>query len=263
MFCENCGIQLKDGAKFCPNCGTPCSVPPVAQQQPAQQPYQAAQQPIQAAQQPVQPAAQAPQNNLTNEVKLYPDGKYRWTYEVQLWKNASIFLDLVKVMGIIMVGIWLFVTAIIPLLNGDFDGDDFLEGSKVFLWIILGMAALCGLGYALFAAINGGSYAVLFIMDENTVVHRQMPRHMKRAQVIAALAILMDPMASGPAVLAASQSDFRSYFKKVRQVIPDRKHNRIKVNEVVTHNRIYVEDPNDYEFVLNYIKEHCPNAKKK
>ena len=50
---------------------------------------------------------------------------------------------------------------------------------------------------------------------------------------------------------------------EVRQVIPDRKRNRIKVNEVVTHNRIYVEDPNDYEFVLNYIKEHCPNAKKK
>lgn len=262
MYCENCGTRLQDGDKFCPNCGTPCNVPPVAQQQPAHQPYQAAQQPVQPAAQ-AQAQAQAPQNNLTNDVKLYPDGKYRWTYEVKLWKNASIFLDLVKVMGIIMGGIWLFVTVIKPLLSGDFDGDDFLDNSKIFLWVILGMAALCGLGYVLFAAINGGGYAILFIMDENMVIHRQMPRQMKRAQVIAALAILMDPMSSGPAVLAASQSDFRSYFKKVRKVIPDRKRNRIKVNGVLTHNRIYVEDPNDYEFVLNYINERCPKAKKK
>ena len=23
MFCRNCGAQLKEGAKFCPKCGTP------------------------------------------------------------------------------------------------------------------------------------------------------------------------------------------------------------------------------------------------
>lgn len=25
MFCEQCGKKLPDGARFCPNCGTPCS----------------------------------------------------------------------------------------------------------------------------------------------------------------------------------------------------------------------------------------------
>lgn len=256
MFCRNCGVQLNDGAKFCPNCGTP--VTPMAPQQPAQQPYQ---QPYQAAAQQPQYDAPTPQNNLTNEVKQYPDGKYRWTYEVNLWKNASIFLDLVKVMGIIVAAIWIFSIVLVPLLTGDFDGDDFLKDSLIFLYIALGMFVLCGLGYLLFAAINGGGYAVLFIMDENTVIHRQMPKHVKRAQVIAALAILMDPMSSGPAILAATQLDYVSHFKRVRKVKADRKRNLIKVNEMPTHNRIYVESPQDYEFVLNYIKSHCPKAK--
>jgi hypothetical protein len=35
------------------------------------------------------------------------------------------------------------------------------------------------------------------------------------------------------------------------------------VDELLTKNRIYVEDPEDYEFVLRYISERCPKAKKK
>ena len=54
-----------------------------------------------------------------------------------------------------------------------------------------------------------------------------------------------------------------SHFKKVRTVKAERKRNLIKVNEALTKNRIYVEDPEDYEFVLRYISERCPKAKKK
>jgi len=71
----------------------------------------------------------------------------------------------------------------------------------------------------------------------------------------------MDPMNSGPALLAASGMPYVSHFKKVRTVKAERKRNLIKVNEMPTHNRIYVESPQDYEFVLNYIKSHCPKAK--
>lgn len=36
----------------------------------------------------------------TGRVTLFPDGKYRWIYEVNLFKNASTFYDVVKVIGL-------------------------------------------------------------------------------------------------------------------------------------------------------------------
>lgn len=35
-----------------------------------------------------------------SHVTLCPDGKYRWVYEVNLFKNASTFYDVVKVIGL-------------------------------------------------------------------------------------------------------------------------------------------------------------------
>ena len=32
-----------------------------------------------------------------NRVKLYPDGKYRWVYEVLMLKNPTILIDVFKV----------------------------------------------------------------------------------------------------------------------------------------------------------------------
>ena len=41
-FCINCGTQIPDGSRFCPNCGAPVGANPQPQYQ---QPYQAPQQP--------------------------------------------------------------------------------------------------------------------------------------------------------------------------------------------------------------------------
>lgn len=44
MFCQNCGTQLNEGARFCSNCGTPTGdavqtqeVQPIQEVQPVQQ----------------------------------------------------------------------------------------------------------------------------------------------------------------------------------------------------------------------------------
>lgn len=256
MFCQNCGAPIKDGAKFCTNCGAAIAHHTTAEMRQPQQP-QAMSQPQVATPTPSNPG------EPSARIQLCPDGKYRWSYEVNLWKNPSILIDLVKVFGIILVGMWLFITVLIPLFGDDFDWDDFWVNSKIFLWIALGMMVLCLLGYLLFAAISGGRYAVYFVMDEDTVVHRQMPKQVKRAQVIAAISFMMDPRNSGPAILAASGMPYISHFKRVRTVKAERKHNLIKVNEVTTKNRIFVEDPEDYEFVLDFISKRCPKAKLK
>lgn len=71
MFCQNCGTQLENGTRYCPNCGVPVAAPePPAYedrtvaasgsfyQQPEQPMYEQPEQPVY--QQPEQPAYQEP-----------------------------------------------------------------------------------------------------------------------------------------------------------------------------------------------------------
>lgn len=44
-----------------------------------------------------------------NRVKLYPDGKYRWVYEVPMLKNPTILIDVFKVLGISFGIVWLSI----------------------------------------------------------------------------------------------------------------------------------------------------------
>jgi hypothetical protein len=41
-------------------------------------------------------------NDVNEHVRLYPDGKYRWVYEVNMLTNYSILFDVWKVLGISM-----------------------------------------------------------------------------------------------------------------------------------------------------------------
>ena len=64
----------------------------------------------------------------------------------------------------------------------------------------------------------------------------------------------------GAGMLAASRSATYSEFLKVKEVIAIRRANVIKVNETLGHNQVYAEN-SDFDFVLNYIREHTPHAK--
>ena len=201
------------------------------------------------------------ETELTARIQRCPDGKYRWSYEVNLWKNPSILLDLTKVFGIILVGIWFLSVILVPLFKGHLRWHRVVDASTGFLWVVLAVAVLCLIGYVVSGIISGGRYAAFFVMDEETVSHQQMKKEVKRSQLIAAINMMMDADSSAPALLAAAQSPFITPFKKVRKIKAIRRRHLIKVDELLTKNRIFVENPEDYEFVLNYIKSHCPKAK--
>ncbi len=99
-------------------------------------------------------------------------------------------------------------------------------------------------------------------MDEETITHQQMDKGVKRTQLIAAINMMADDDMGSAALLAAAQSPFITPFKKVRKIKAIRRRHLIKVDELLTKNRIFVENPEDYEFVLRYICERCPQAKK-
>ena len=195
------------------------------------------------------------------EVRLCSDGKYRWAYEMNLLKNPTIFFTVLKVMMISVGIVWLF-GLVIGL--GDMSLDYFLFWTKLTGIMIGIFFVLTILGVLITAAILG-KYVVLFEMDEKEVVHIQMPRQVKKAEVIGFITVLVGAMAKNPTtmgagLLAASKSRSSSEFANVRRVKAYRKRNLIKVNQLFNKNQVYVANE-DFDFVYNYIKSRCINAK--
>ena len=65
---------------------------------------------------------------------------------------------------------------------------------------------------------------------------------------------------AGAGMLAASKNASVSEFAKVRKVKPRRWLGVIKVNQLLERNQVYVRKE-DFDFVYDFIKSHCPNAK--
>ena len=203
-------------------------------------------------------------NDVNEHVRLYPDGKYRWVYEVNMLTNYSILFDVWKVLGISM-GILVLLFVVIAVFDGDWDVDMLIGMASTLGIVALVMLVLGLIGYFVYAAISGWKYAVLFIMDEKEVVHQQMPNTVKKGQLIGALTILAGfasgrPGAVGTGVLAQSRLSMTSTLAHVERLISCRKMNLIKVNERFEKNRVYV-NTEDFDFVYNFLITHCTHLK--
>ncbi|MBR4926300.1 MAG: hypothetical protein IKZ61_11210 [Prevotella sp.] len=202
---------------------------------------------------------------IGNRVTLCQDGKYRWVYEVNMLTNYSILFDVWKVFGISIVIIIILFT-IIFLFTGELSLDIFIGMGKGVFFSAAILAVLSILGYLLYAAISGWKYVALFIMDEKEVTHQQMPREVKKGQIIGALTILAGlasgrPGVIGTGILSQSRSSMTSTLANVKRLIPSRRMNLIKVNQLLAKNRVYVNDE-DFDFVYDFLCQHCVNAKK-
>ncbi len=195
------------------------------------------------------------------EVRLCSDGKYRWVYEMNMLKNPTIFFTVLKVMMISLGIVWLFGLVI---GIGNMSLDYFLFWTKL-TGIMIGIFFVLTIIGVLITAAVLGKYVVLFEMDEKEVTHIQMPRQVKKAEVIGLITALVGAMAKSPTtigagVLATAKTKSTSEFVNVRRVKARRRFNLIKVNQLFDKNQVYVADE-DFDFVYNYIKSHCINAK--
>ena len=202
-------------------------------------------------------------NYRGKEVQLCNDGKYRWVYEMNMLTNPTIFLTVFKIFfWIILIG-WLVFGLFLYLIHGDVAG--FLAMGKAMLVALGVMAVLTALGVLGVAALYGGKYVVLFEMDETEVKHIQMPRQVRKAEVVGLITALVGlaakrPTTVGAGLLASSKSSTTSEFAHVRRVVPRRSLHLIKVNQLLNKNQIYVSDE-DFDFVYEFIKSRCKNAK--
>ena len=166
-------------------------------------------------------------------------------------------------------GISILCGLLMLILSQDFLPDrlscvNFLFWTKLTGIMIGIFFVLTVIGVLITAAILG-KYVVLFEMDEKEVTHIQMPRQVKKAEVIGLITALVGAMAKSPTtmgagMLATAKTKSTSEFVNVRRVKARRRFNLIKVNQLFDKNQVYVADE-DFDFVYNFIKSRCINAK--
>lgn len=202
-------------------------------------------------------------------VRLCQDGKYRWTYEFNMLKNPAIILVVYKIFGILL-SIPFLINVIYLAKNGELQkewNDRLWSGSnpKVWLVVMAVFVVLILISYLVVAWMYGGKYIVHFTLDEESVIHEQEPVQVQRARKLGLLTVLVGILAKRPStvgagMLAASRSTSTSVFDNVRRIKPRRYIELIKVNQLLDRNQVYVPKE-DFDFVLNFIRTHCPKAK--
>ena len=200
---------------------------------------------------------------VTDRVTLCEDGKYRWRYDVNLFKNPTIFWLVWKILFCIFVAIFGFVI-IADIVNWGFSAESVLNNLKFLLYFVIGMTVISALGYLIYAAVMGGKYCVVFEMDEVGINHRQTDAQAKKARKLGAITALggaaTGSLSTTGVGINATRTEMYSEFARVKKVKPVSRKNTIKVNGTLSHNQVYTV-PEDFEFVNNYIVSHCENLK--
>ena len=197
---------------------------------------------------------------MSENIKKCDDGTYRWAYEFNMLKNPISLLTVLKIFLLVLVGMW--------IIFGLFRiGDDGFVGAFVAQTkeLLIPAAILFGLsivGYIILARIYGWKYCVLFEMNETGIRHIQMEKQYKKAQALGWLTAMAGVAAGKPGVmgtglLAATKNEQATEFSKVKRLRTFRAFHTIKLDSPLNHNQIYAE-PEDYDFVLNYISKRIP-----
>lgn len=198
---------------------------------------------------------------MNESVTLCSDNKYRWAYELPMMKSFAILSTVWKVLGIALC-VPLLITLFAPPVASVSDA---LRIIGVFALIFAGLLVLSLIAYIIVAAVYGWKYCVLFEMDEQGIVHKQMDRQVEKSQVLAAITAAAgvaagSPTTAGTGLLAASKSSQYTRFEFVKRARFRKKQHLIKLDYPFSHNQIYVGDE-DFDFVADYIRSHCPKLK--
>lgn len=204
-----------------------------------------------------------PVNYTGDRVRLCEDGKYRWTYPLDMMKNPSILFVVYKIFGIL-----LSIPLLISIIRAAIDGDwarAWDDSIKIWLIVLAVFAVIIYLSYLVIVWVYGGKYVVHFTLDEEQLVHEQERAQFQRARKLGIIAMIVGfltkkPSTVGQGLFMASRDTSTSTLIKVRRIKPRRAWHLIKVNEGLEHNQIYVPKE-DYDLVLDFLRQHCPNAK--
>ena len=204
-----------------------------------------------------------------SRVRLCEDGKYRWTYEFNMLKNPAIILVVYKIF-LILLSLPFIINVIVLAAHGELReawNERLWSGSnpKVWLVVMAVFVVIILLSYLIVAWMYGGKYIVHFTLDEQTLTHEMEAAQYERTRKLGILTAIVGilskkPSTVGTGMIVASRSKSTSVLENVRRIKPRRAIELIKVNMLLDRNQVYVQKE-DYDFVLDYLRQHCPKAK--
>ena len=203
----------------------------------------------------------------TTPVELGEDGKYRWTYALNMYKNPAILLTVLKII-VILFSIPLIFVLVRTAISNDWAnawGDNMWNSSiKILLFVLVLFIGITLLAYLIVAGMYGGKYIVHFTMDEKTLVHATDGAQSKKARrmglVTIGAGVLSGRAGTISAGMAATRTTSTTDLSSVRRIKVRRGINLIKVNQLLNHNQVYVP-AEDFDLVLDFLRKHCPKAK--
>ncbi len=203
----------------------------------------------------------------SKNITMCTDGKYRWVYELNLYKNPAIIKEVGR-------GILISLVIVLALIFGF----EMIDGIGTFAEKLQYVAELAGilfaimlvitiLGYLLYSYMMGGTYCALFEMDENGICNKAQEKHIKKAELISAITVIAGiasgrPGVAGTGMLASARTSMYTRFDSVKELEILPKQHLIRLNETLNRNQVYAEDE-DFAFVADYLKAHCKYAKVK
>lgn len=191
------------------------------------------------------------------------NGKYRWRYEMSLWKNPSIFFTVAKAI-LLAVGITIFLIALISLIADGFSADKLAFVGKLTL-IMLGIfVGLLLISYPIYAAVMGGKYIVDFTMDDNELCHEQIAEQAKKARGIGAAAAVAGMLTHNRGAISAGAAAQRTsstiQLGRIKKVTVNKKRSTIKIHSF-GWDQVYA-DGDDFDFVVEHIRARAPETAK-
>ena len=281
MFCEHCGKELPDDAKFCPECGTAVPLDRNSVNGETFPVIESVNEEMNAEPVPEAAVQEKPKRKkkketyvkngaitgekVTENIYLCPDGVYRWIYELNMITNPTILFTVWKVI-LIAFGIVILFFLIMDLIQGTIQSvADLWPALKLFAYLVPLFLVLAIFAYLIVAAVFGWKYIVLFEMDEERVSHIPTEKQFKKAQALNWLTMFTAVAAKNrgafsAGMLAGTKGPSTSIFKDVEYIRIRRKRHTINVDYLFGKNPIYVEDA-DFDFVEKFIKDRCVKAK--
>lgn len=253
MFCPNCGSEIRDGAQFCGSCGASVEI---GGDDAAKLKYRGTT-PLEDPDYYDDPSI--PQGMMRNREK-----DIHWNYSLDLAKDpfilttaCRIFLSSCFLFGLIIA--WAFGSSMGE--PGEAIGVFFV----IFLGFGGGLSLIAVAIYYLTLKIGGSMYTVDHLMTptqiEYTLLGSESDYDMqKRADLLLSFVSFFSNGLSSASVGLDTNYHIVSEYKDVRKIIADKNKGVIRLKHRIIKNRIYTQ-PQQYEFVLNYLTSHCQNAK--